>query len=141
MIVKAELKDMEDVYRLVCELERTQLDRASFEEIYKEELSSDDYVILVEEENDDVRALMEMRYGRQLHHAGRVAEIMCLYVCEEYRNSRIGHRLFHTAVQFAREAGCVQLELNSSTWRTDAHRFYEREGMRKDHYNFTMDLR
>ena len=63
-----------------------------------------------------------------------------LVVEEDCRGQSIGRELFAHACEFAREEGCVQIELCSSMRRTDAHRFYEREGMRKDHFNFTMPL-
>ena len=38
--------------------------------------------------------------------------------------------------QFARDRGCTRLHLDSGLQRTDAHRFYEREGMRKSAFHF-----
>ena len=36
--------------------------------------------------------------------------------------------------------GCVQIELACNTLRTDAHRFYEREGFKRYHYKFSKPL-
>ena len=59
---------------------------------------------------------------------------------EDCRGSGIGRELFRHVCEYAKEEGCIQIELNSSMRRTDAHHFYETNGMRKDHFNFTMPL-
>ena len=140
MIRRAFNEDIEEIYRMICTLENTVLDHDAFELILRNELSSDEYRIFLYEEDRKIIGIAEMRMTLQLHHSAKVAEIMSLFVYEEYRNRNIGRQLFDMCRQSAADAGCVLLELNSSTWRTDAHRFYERAGMRKDHYNFTMDL-
>ena len=140
MIRFANINDRSDIYRLICLLENTELNQERFDVILNTELNSDDFLILVYEEEDGICGVMEMRMTDQLHHAGRIAEIMSLYVESDRRSKSIGKQLFQEAVRYAEKAGCIQMELNSSTWRTDAHRFYEREGMNKDHFNFTMKL-
>ncbi|MEV0493806.1 GNAT family N-acetyltransferase [Streptomyces atratus] len=43
------------------------------------------------------------------------------------RSTGVGHLLLGYLEQRAREAGCLDLSLDSGTHRTDAHRFYLRE--------------
>jgi GNAT superfamily N-acetyltransferase len=43
------------------------------------------------------------------------------------RSTGVGRRLLHTAKSWAHDHGAVMLLLDSSTARTDAHRFYRRE--------------
>ncbi len=45
-----------------------------------------------------------------------------------HRSRGIGARLLAAARDWARERGATHLELDSADARTDAHRFYEREG-------------
>ena len=40
----------------------------------------------------------------------------------------------------AKEEGCARLEVDSNQKRVDAHRFYEREGMRKTHFKLVKSL-
>ncbi len=42
--------------------------------------------------------------------------------------------------EIARNKKLEQIELSTSTYRKDAHRFYERQGYEKLHYNFTKEL-
>ncbi len=52
----------------------------------------------------------------------------------------IGGRCSRPSSAWAREHGCTHLELGSGLGRVDAHRFYEREGMTRGAYNFTLPL-
>ncbi|MDO4192666.1 MAG: GNAT family N-acetyltransferase [Erysipelotrichaceae bacterium] len=139
MIRKTEKRDMEAVYRLMCELERTELDKTSFTEIFEQQLCSEQWESYVFEQDNAVIGFINMRFERQLHHADTVAEILELCVTANYRNLGIGTQLFQKAKEAARQRHAVRLELSTSTWRTDAQRFYERQGMEKSHYNLTYD--
>lgn len=41
--------------------------------------------------------------------------------------------------EIARNKKLEQIELSTSTYRKDAHRFYERQGYEKLHYNYTKE--
>jgi GNAT superfamily N-acetyltransferase len=58
---------------------------------------------------------------------GQRAWLNEMAVDPEHRSHGLGHRLLQTARTWAREQGATQLLLDSSTARTDAHRFYRRE--------------
>ena len=51
-----------------------------------------------------------------------------LAVSPEHRSQGIGKGLLDAAKRWARERGGTHLELDSAEARTEAHRFYEREG-------------
>ena len=51
-----------------------------------------------------------------------------LAVSPEHRSQGIGKALLDAAKDWARERGATHLELDSGEARTEAHRFYEREG-------------
>jgi len=139
MIRRTENKDLEAVYGLMCELERTELDKAKFSEIFERQLCSKQWIGYVYEQNNTVIGFINMRIEQQLHHADTVAEILEFCVSEKYRNQGIGTQLFQKAKETARQHHAVRLELSTSTWRTDAQRFYERQGMDKSHFNLTYD--
>jgi len=58
---------------------------------------------------------------------GQRAWVEDLAVDPERRSRGVGKQLLEAARGWARERGATHLELDSSTTRTDAHRFYERE--------------
>ena len=61
--------------------------------------------------------MINIRMDEQLHHAAQVAQILELVVDPGARSGGIGHELFRAGVSAARDASCVQIELETSTWR------------------------
>lgn len=140
VIRSAKPADLWPVKHLIEVLEETVFDEREFTAAFDAQLLDPHWHCFVCEAGGKIAALLNMRIDYQIHHAAKVAEILELVVEEDCRGQSIGRELFAHACEFAREEGCVQIELCSSMRRTDAHRFYEREGMRKDHFNFTMPL-
>jgi GNAT superfamily N-acetyltransferase len=56
------------------------------------------------------------------------------------RSEGIGKALLGAARDWARERGATHLELDSAEARTDAHRFYEREGSNYRAFSFGWEL-
>ena len=57
-----------------------------------------------------------------------------------HRGRNLGQQFFAYAEKLARDNGCIQFELSSNMLREKAHCFYERQGMHKFHYKFTLPL-
>ena len=53
----------------------------------------------------------------------------------------MGSALLAAAVDAARTRGCYRVQLTSDKVRTDAHRFYAREGFVATHEGFKLALR
>ncbi|MFG3349638.1 GNAT family N-acetyltransferase [Streptomyces sp. NPDC048018] len=60
---------------------------------------------------------------------------------ETARSTGVGHALVAHLEGHAREAGCYELNLDSGTHRTGAHRFYLRERFDIVAFHFTRELR
>lgn len=140
MIEFAQPEDEASVYQLICDLEECTLNKENFGQIYREYLRRPDICCLVWRENGTAAAILTMRISPALCRAGKVAEIMELVVEQSLRSEGIGHRLFCRAQAIAVQEGCVRLEVDSNRKRTDAHRFYEREGMEKTHFKLVKGL-
>jgi GNAT superfamily N-acetyltransferase len=63
-----------------------------------------------------------------------------LAVSPQHRSQGVGKELLDTAKEWARERGASHLSLSSAESRTDAHRFYEREGPDQRSLLFGWDL-
>jgi GNAT superfamily N-acetyltransferase len=65
-----------------------------------------------------------------VHHlqAETCVEIGALVVDASMRSRRIGVRFLECADEWARQQGVASIRVRSNVIRTDAHRFYEREG-------------
>ena len=59
----------------------------------------------------------------------------------EKRNKKIGHHLIEAIIQYAKSRNLEQIDLSTSTYRHDAHRFYENHHFEKSHYNYTLDIK
>ena len=61
--------------------------------------------------------------------------------CSFYQKSfKIANNLSKKIEEIAKDKQLEQIELSTSTYRKDAHRFYERQGYEKLHYNYTKEL-
>lgn len=136
----ASVDDCERVWDLICQLEKSKLPFEPFSEMFAKQVKSTHYCCLVarEETESPVCALLNLRFENQLHHAARVAEILELIVDEPYRGRGIGAALVEEGVRVAKEMGCVQLEVTSNRTRSEAHRFYESQGMVDSHVKLTL---
>lgn len=83
---------------------------------------------------------INVRIEAQLHHAGRVAEIVEFAVRDDLCGGGIGRRLFEAACAAARAAGCGHIEVACNRARQAAHRFYGHCGMENTHFRFTLPL-
>ena len=140
MFRKATAADCAAVYKLICDLEQKQLPYDSFSEIFAEQVVDSRFYCLLREEDGCVSAMLNLRFERQLHHASRIAEILEVLVDASCRGQGVGKQMFAEACRIAKETGCSQIELATNQLRTDAHRFYEREGMHNFHYKFSMSF-
>ncbi len=68
------------------------------------------------------RDIESIRYGRRTW-------LQDLVVDRAVRSGGVGKALLSAAADWAREHGCTHLALSSGGGRSEAHRFYEREGM------------
>nr|WP_319490010.1 GNAT family N-acetyltransferase [uncultured Caproiciproducens sp.] len=140
MIRAASKNDMESVYALICNMEQKVFDKDEFKKIFIEHIRHNNRPIFIFEQDNEVLGALNLRIEYQLHHCAKIAEIMELSVKEGLRSKGIGKKLFDAACQRAKDDGCLQIEVCCNQLRTNAHRFYEREGMHKFHYKFSMDL-
>jgi len=90
------------------------------------------------EEQGEVVAAAGFRYGENLAW-GRFLYVDDLVTASTCRSRGHGARLLAWLKHAATEHGCAQLHLDSGIQRKDAHRFYEREGMRMASLHFVVD--
>ena len=140
MFRKATIDDCARVYDLICDMEHRELPFTGFRDIFRGQLDRSEYYCLVDERENNVIGVLNLRFEEQLHHAGRIAEIMEFAVDPAFRNMGIGKGMLEQASQIAKEHGCLQMEVACNQLRKDTHRFYLREGMHNFHYKFSRSL-
>lgn len=139
MIRYAKKEDVKSIYELICQLEDKTFDYSAFEMIYLNLFEDSNHHFLVNED-DGIDGLCHFYISYHLHHCDKVADIMELIVDEKKRSEGIGKKLLDYTKQIAKENDCEQIELDTNQKRKGAHKFYEREGLVNDHYNFVMKL-
>ena len=139
MIVKAGLEDMEDIYNLMCILENKELDKEHFVQTYQQNIQDEDVIYLVYKE-DRILGFISFVVHHYLHHDRDMGEIVELVVLPECRGKRIGQQLLQEIEKKAIDLHLEQIELSTSTYRKQAHHFYEQNGYEMSHYNYTKNL-
>lgn len=139
MIVKAGLEDMEDIYNLMCILENKELDKEHFVQTYQQNIQDEDVIYLVYKE-DRILGFISFVVHHYLHHDRDMGEIVELVVLAECRGKRIGQQLLQEIEKKAIDLHLEQIELSTSTYRKQAHHFYEQNGYEMLHYNYTKNL-
>ena len=93
--------------------------------------------VLVAELDGSVVGMCQLVVFRHLQHrGGRCAEVESMHVHPEVRGLGIGTLLLDVALESARRAGCYRVQLTSDRRRSDAHRFYRRQGFAPSHVGF-----
>ena len=139
-IVKAEDKNFEAVYELICELESTLIDRQGFYEVYSHNLTDDDIHYILAVDGLEVVGFASLHIQYLLHHASKIGELQELIVRGEKQGLGIGKTLFETIKKIAAENGCTQLEVCCNQTRKGSHEFYLKQGMNNSHYKFTIAI-
>ncbi len=97
------------------------------------------YRLACVEAQGEVVAVAGFRLGENLAW-GRFLYVDDLVTLASRRSEGHGARLLDWLRDYGRREGCAQLHLDSGLQRTDAHRFYLREGMTKASYHFAEAL-
>jgi GNAT superfamily N-acetyltransferase len=91
-------------------------------------IESHDSVVLVADDDGELIGFCTAYQDLHSVRFGYRAWVEDLAVHPEHRSEGVGKALLDAAKGWARERGATHLELDSAESRTDAHRFYEREG-------------
>lgn len=139
MIEKARLEDLQEIYDLMCILENQKIDEDHFQKTYQQGIHNDDVIYLVYRQ-DKILGFLSFQIHHYLHHNHDTGEIVELVVLPESRGQKIGQQLLQAIESLAKELHLEQIELSTSTYRKQAHHFYEQNGYEMLHYNYTKNL-
>jgi len=91
-------------------------------------LPDNSYSTLVYELDGRVIGLMTIHFYWQIAYEGETATVGFFVVDSNIRSKGIGKAMEEYCTQMAKDRNCALIEIFSSEKRTDAHRFYERQG-------------
>ena len=138
MIRVANKDDLEAVYRLMRQLSDHDFTREQFAACYRHNLKGN--CIVVYEEDGDVYGCGVLSIHYPMHFSRKNAEIVNLIVEANVRNRGIGKMILNELERIATENECARIEVASNKRRTDAHRFYIREGFADTHIKMTKEI-
>ena len=123
--------DVIAVHQQIQELKMRPIDFEQFQNAYLSLLHGNRYTFFVAEEDEKVVGFLSLIIDYLLYRSDLVGVIEELTVSEEYQSLGIGKALLQHATDYAKEKGCLLLELSSGLKREKAHAFYERQGFDK----------
>lgn len=130
-------EEVERCYAVMAQL-RPQVAQAEFVELVRLQQAEGYRLAFLEVEGRVVTVA-----GFRVYHmlwSGKTLYIDDLSTDEAARSRGYGERMLEWLMAYAREMGCVTFSLDSGTWRTEAHAFYFRHGMRVKSFHFQMEL-
>lgn len=136
----ATLADTGAVYALICELKQKEYDRETFAAGFAANLSQPSQRYQLALVDGEVAGLIGLQIMFPLNQNCLVGEVQELVVQPQRRGLNIGQALLAWAEEEARAQGVTLMELSSGMPRTDAHRFYLREGYAQSHFRFKKTL-
>ncbi|MFP2422532.1 aminoalkylphosphonate N-acetyltransferase [Pseudescherichia vulneris] len=137
---RATLDDTDAVYGLICELKQKAYDRQTFAAGFAANLNHPSQRYQLAWVNGEVVGLIGLQVMFPLNLNCWIGEIQELVILPQMRGMNIGQQLLSWAEDEARRSGASLMELSSGKVRTDAHRFYLREGYQQSHFRFKKPL-
>lgn len=101
---------------------------------------ADAVALVAEDEDGKVVGFCDLEFRARLAFETEQAWIPDLIVDEVHRSRGVGATLLAEATRLSRDRGCWSLTLESASWRTRAHAFYEREGLVGSGLSFSLVL-
>ena len=98
-ILKAESKDFDVVYELICELESTIMNKQALYEVYSHNLMRDDIHYILAVDDLHVVGFASLHIQQLLHHAAKIGEVQEIIVRKEKQGLGIGKALFDAIKQ------------------------------------------
>lgn len=136
----ATLADTDAVYGLICELKQKEYDRNTFAAGFAANLRNPQQRYQLALVNGEIVGLIGIQIMFPLNLNCWIGEIQELVVLPQMRGLNVGKALLVWAEEEARLNGASLMELSSGKVRTDAHRFYQREGYAQSHFRFKKAL-
>jgi GNAT superfamily N-acetyltransferase len=118
---------------------RPNLSLPEFTERVKRQAQQSGYQVAYVEEAGAMKAVAGFII-REMLPLGRFLYVDDFVTDEAERSKGYGSFLFQWLITHARQRGCEQLHLDSRLDRTEAHRFYQRQGMRISGHHFALKL-
>lgn len=143
MKVKAEIREVENrdldfVYKAICELENEELDFEVFKGIFHENISNPKNLYLIAENESEGVGFISFHTQNLLHHCGLVGEIQEFFIHKDHRGKGIGRQLIEKIMHYADQNNLKSIEVTTNKRRVENVLIYENLGFGLTHNKFTI---
>ncbi len=133
-----ELKDLDFIYKAICELENEILDFEVFKEIFNENISNPKNLYLIAENENEGLGFISFHTQNLLHHCGLVGEIQEFFIHQKHRGQGVGRLLINEILNFADQNNFKSIEVTTNKKRVENVAIYENLGFILSHNKFTI---
>ncbi|SNR53394.1 GNAT family N-acetyltransferase [Flavobacterium sp. ov086] len=137
-IRKVENRDLDFVYKAICELENEELDFEVFATIFHENISNKNNLYLLAENENEGLGFISFHTQNLLHHCGLVGEIQEFFIHQNHRGKGIGRQLINEIMQYADQNNLKSIEVTTNRRRVENVLIYENLGFKLSHNKFTI---
>jgi (aminoalkyl)phosphonate N-acetyltransferase len=138
LIRKANLEDLEVVYKFINELENDVFPLDIFSRIFESNLSNSSiYYFIAEFENTPI-GFISFHIQNLLHHCGKVGEIQEFFVVESMRKIGAGRLLLDEVLPLSETLELKSIEVTSNKNRVVNVDVYQGLGFKLSHNKFTI---
>lgn len=135
---KIEPKDLDFVYKTICELENEVLDFKVFEMIFNENISNPRNLYLIVENETEGLGFISFHTQNLLDHCGLVGEVQEFFIHQKYRGQGVGRLLINEILDFAEQNNLKSIEVTTNKKRVENVAIYENLGFTLSHNKFTI---
>jgi GNAT superfamily N-acetyltransferase len=134
-------RGLEDLYRQLHEGDYKSPGASKMRSAMRALLQRPDEILLVAVDHGRIVGTNHVLIFKHLARALKPSAIMeNMVVDTRSRGAGVGDLLMAAALKIARRHGCYKLSLTSNRKRPRAHHFYEKFGMTRTHYGYTIYL-
>lgn len=145
----ATIDDLSEIVRMLADdFLGTQRERyeepppESYVNAFREIAAAPNNELIVAESDGVVVGTFQLTFTPSISfQGGKRATVESLRVDEKYRGRGLGRKMMLWAIERARGAGCVSMQLSTNAERTDAHHFYESLGFQGTHLGMKIKLK
>jgi GNAT superfamily N-acetyltransferase len=131
--------DIARCFAVMRELRTHLKDQAEFVARCRAQMAEAGWSLIYVEDGDAVAAVAGFRIQHMLF-SGKTLYVDDLVTAEDRRSKGFGERLMAWMENHARQQGCETFSLDSGTQRTEAHKFYFRQGLAITSFHFAKKL-
>lgn len=139
-IRKANIDDLESIYDLVCDLEGFEMNKISFDKIFKKNIADPNVHYIIVQIDNRIVGFISLHVQYILHHSNPTCELQELNIAPELRGSGIGGLLMSEVEKVARSLNLEEIELTTKIHRERAQTFYKKLGYTHTHNKFVKKL-